>query len=154
MASLVDNLFIIVEKQKNCLEELLILSKAKKDLIVKNDIENLSKMTAAESTIVSRNTKLDKEREEIVLDIATVLAENSEELTLTKIITLINDEKDKNRLTLIKDELEQILKDLKKQNDQNNELIQVSLDNIEFSMNIIREVGDKTEPKRIVDTIN
>lgn len=154
MASLIDNLFSVIDSQKNCLDELLILSRAKKDLIVKNDIENLGKITAAESSIVAKNTKLDKAREEITVDIATVLAENAKELTLTKIITLINDEKDKERLLKLKEEVEDILKNLKTQNEQNNELIQVSLDNIEFSMNVIREVGDKQEPRRIIDTIN
>ncbi|MCL2611106.1 MAG: flagellar protein FlgN [Defluviitaleaceae bacterium] len=152
MASLVDNLLNTVNEQKTCLEELLVLSQAKRDLIVNNDIENLQKMTAAESAIVAKNQKLDREREEIVKDIATVLAENSEELTLTKISELITDDNDKQKLISARDGIEEILKDLKRQNDQNHELITVSLDYIEFSMNVLRENDLMQNPKNIVDT--
>ena len=152
MASLVDNLLNTVNEQKNCLGELLVLSEAKKDLIVNNDIENLQKMTAAESAIVAKNQKLDKEREEIVKDIATVLAENAEDLTLTKISELITDDKDKLKLINARDEIDEILQNLKRQNDQNHELITVSLDYIEFSMNVLRENDLMQNPKNIVDT--
>jgi acyl-CoA reductase-like NAD-dependent aldehyde dehydrogenase len=152
MASLIDNLLIRVNEQKSCLEELLILSSAKRDLIVNNDIENLQKMTSAESAIVAKNQKLDKEREEIVKDIATVLAENAEELTLTRISELITNDEDKQNIIKARDEINTILIDLKRHNDQNNELINVSLDYIEFSMNVIRENDLMQNPKNIVDT--
>ncbi|MCL1925122.1 MAG: flagellar protein FlgN [Defluviitaleaceae bacterium] len=152
MASLIEDLLYTLGEQKTCLEELLILSKAKRDLIVNNDIENLQSMTAAESAIVAKNQKLDKTREDITADIATVLAEDAKELTITKIAELINDDKDKESLTKARDELDGILKDLKRQNDQNHELINVSLDFIEFSMNVIRENDMLEGAKNILDT--
>ena len=142
MASLIEELIGTLKKQMQNYEELLILSQEKKGIVIRNDIEMLQKITAAENTIIGRNQKLEHKRELCVKDIATVLNVNSKQLTITKIAELIKNQKEYSELVAIRDDLKKVLGDLKVKNDQNQALINSSLDYINFSVNAIRSGGN------------
>lgn len=163
MASLIEELLATLEEQKENYADLLVLSEEKINVIAKNDIEMLTKITKAESVIVGSNQKLDKKREECVKNIGIVLNHNPDELTLTKIANLINNLDEKSAILKIKDELEKILVSLKSKNEINNQLIESSLDYVDFSVNLMRqaakgevtlsEIGEiKQDNKNLYDT--
>lgn len=145
MASLTEELITILKSQMKNYEELLILSEEKKSVIMKNDIDMLQKITAAENTIIGRNQKLENKREECIKDIALVLNQDFKELTITKILELIKNQKEYNHLLSIRDKLKEILDSLKVQNDQNKTLIESSLDYVDFSVNLLRADSSKDQ---------
>lgn len=145
MASLIDELIITLKDQVRNYEELLILSEEKKSIIMKNDIETLQKVTAAESTIIGRNQRLENKREECVKNISIVLNQDFKELTITKISELIKNQKEYDELVKTRNNLKEVLESLKVRNDQNKTLIESSLDYIDFSVNLIRSDGSKDQ---------
>lgn len=138
MASLIEDLINTLKEQLVNYEELLILSEEKRATVIRNDIETLQKLTAAENTIIGRNQRLETKREECVKNIAIVLNTNYKELTITKIAELIKNQQEYNELIKVKEDLKETLKSLKAKNDINKTLIESSLDYIEFSVNIMR----------------
>jgi flagellar biosynthesis/type III secretory pathway chaperone len=145
MASLVEELITILKQQKQSYDELLILSNEKKSIILKNDIDTLQKITAAESTIVGRNQKLDQKREECVKNIGTVINRNPKELTITELAIVLKAQNETEELIRLRDGLKIVLEELKLKNDQNRQLLESSLDYVNFSVNLIR---GKTEGGR------
>lgn len=141
MASLIEELISTLKDQKTYYEELLILADEKAKVVKENNIATLQKITSAETIIVGKNQKLDVKREEIVKNIGIVLNHNPEELTLTKIVELISDEKEKEQITKLRDDLRKTLEALKLRNDENQVLIETSLDHIEFTVNLLRSQG-------------
>jgi flagellar biosynthesis/type III secretory pathway chaperone len=139
MASLIEELITLLKNEKENYEQLLVLAEEKVKIITSNDIEMLQKITAAESTIIGRNQKLDQKREQCVKSIGIVLNRNPEELTLTVIAEILPNKDESESLTKIKNELKTVLEALKLKNEQNHKLIESSLDYIDFSINLIRQ---------------
>ena len=138
MASLIEDLMATLATQKENYEQLLILSEEKINLITKQDIDTLQKITAAESTIIGRNQRLDQKREECVKNIGVVLNRNPKELTLTEIASILPNKEESDKVIELRDQLYDILQALKIKNDQNQKLLESSLDYIDFSINLIR----------------
>lgn len=91
MAGMTGQLVEILTEQTERYEELLGLANEKRDVIIANDIEGLQKINHLENLVVSQNQKLEKKRIALVADMALVLDQKEEDLTLTKIIELMKD---------------------------------------------------------------
>ncbi len=79
-------------------------------------------------------------------DIALVLNKKSEELTVKTLISLLDgQEKEQSELIKIHDELGRNLKDIQFFNDMNKNLIEQSLDMIEFDLNIYKSMYQAPE---------
>lgn len=138
MASLIEEIITTLNSQNTHYEEILILAEEKSKIIKNQDIETLQKVTSAETAIIGKIQKLEIKREEIVKNIAIVLNQKYEELTISKIAEIINNEDDKANLLEVKSKLKQTLETLKKKNELNKGLLQSSLDYVDFSVNVIR----------------
>ncbi len=137
MASLIESLINILKDQSINYEQLLIISKEKRNCIINNDINDLKDIISAENNIIGKNQKLEIKREKIISDISNVLNQERESLTLTKILELIKNQKEYSTLLEVKNNLRNILDDLKYYNDQNKLLIESSLEYIDFSINVV-----------------
>ena len=73
MASLMENLIDVLERENTEYANLLALSLRKTPVIVSEDLKELAKITDEEQIIVSRINHLDTERNETINDIANVL---------------------------------------------------------------------------------
>ena len=62
MASLMENIIEVLEKENAEYRTLIQLSEEKTPIIIKGDLENLNRITEAEQVIVARIQKLEKER--------------------------------------------------------------------------------------------
>ena len=138
MAGLIDSLIDILEEQHTIYENLVGLGKEKKGVIIKNEIEELQKISSLENTLISQNNKLDKNRIIAFQDIAGVLNLDIEELTLTKLSEIIKGKPEYTRLVEITNKLKNILEELKQVNFENKQLIESALEFVEYSMNIYR----------------
>lgn len=146
MASLIDELINTLNSENDEYEKLLELAKRKGDIIVARDIAGLEKITDEEQIVVSRIGTLDSHREEITKDIANVLNKDVESLKISVLIGLLgktpNEQK---RLSQIHDKLKTTVSLVRMLNDSNKQLIDQSLEMVEFDLNMIRSMRQAPE---------
>ena len=138
MAGLLSDLLDILEIQAQSLNELLLLSKEKTDVLVENDSAQLKKITELEMILSSRYSKLDKNRKQIMDDIALVLNIDENPPTLTAILKVIEGQKEAETLSKLIDSLLKTAEDLKTQNERNEMLITNAIDYLDFTVNVIK----------------
>jgi len=140
LAGLINELINTLEKQKEVYLKLLDTAFEKKQIIIKNNIEELQLITDKENTLIGKALKLDKERMQYFEDIAFVLNKDKNKMTLSYLVEIMKGQSEYEELLNIKNELFDILKKLKKINDQNQDLIDYSLEYVEYSVNLLRSV--------------
>jgi len=138
MPGLMENLLDIMAQQAENYENLLGLSKEKKDVIVSNDIKDLQTITALENTLAGKHQRLEKKRAEVVKDIANVLGRKEADITFSALLEMLEGKPDHPRMEEIVERIRKIIPELKSSNDLNKQLIDNSLAYIEFTMNAIR----------------
>ena len=139
MASLMEDLISILEQEDSLYEDLLKLSMSKTPVLISGDLEALSRITEDEQEIVNKVNALDKKREEGMKDIANVLGKDVKTLKLTDLIEILrNRPAEQNRLAAIYDKLSDTIGQMKRTNEQNRELIESSLEMVQFDMNVLQ----------------
>ena len=101
MASLIDTLIDTLEKENKEYESLLELGLEKTGIIIRNDVDELSRMVEKEQLVVERIIALEKKRTEASNDIADVLNKDVKTLTLTRLIELLSSQPKERDLSLI-----------------------------------------------------
>ena len=94
MASLMDNLVEVLEQENAWYEKLVSLSKDKKQAIIQADIAALEGITGQEQDISSELRNLDIRRDAVLKDMADVLGKSMEEMTVTKLIGYLDQQKE------------------------------------------------------------
>ena len=146
MASLMENLIDVLDRESKEYEGLLQLSQKKKPIIVSGNLENLQKITDEEQVLVSRIAGLEKERAEITADIANVLNRDVADLKLTALIQMMEPRPtERRKLEEVHDRLRDAVRDLQRINEQNSELLQNALEMVEFELNLLQ--ASKTAPE-------
>ena len=152
MASLIEDFIETLDKEESEYRQLLEISKRKTPVIIKGDIEALSQITDEEQIVVDRISHLDKHRQDVLGDIATVLNKDVQTLKVPYVIDLLaGQEKEQKQLKAVYDKLKVTLQEMQQVNDQNRNLIQLSLDMVQFDMNLVQamkqgpETGDYTK---------
>lgn len=141
MASLIDELIDVLDKEEKEYQDLILLSRQKTPVIVKGDLDKLQKITEAEQYVVGRVTKLEKKRTEVTKDIAIVLGKDEESIKLIDIIDLLQSQPEVQRkLIEVYERLKVTMQEIKTVNDLNKSLITDSLEFIEFNLNLVRGV--------------
>ena len=141
MASLMENLISVLEEEGKAYEELLELSMKKTPIIVGGDLEGLQKITDEEQMIVARINRLDAKREEVTRDIANVLNKDVTKLKLADIIHLLSQRPvEQKLLAAAHDKLKEVVGQMTRINEQNRDLIQRSLEMVEFDLNLIQSM--------------
>ena len=139
MASLMEDLISILEQEDSLYEDLLKLSMSKTPVLISGDLEALSRITEDEQEIVNKVNALDKKREEGMKDIANVLGKDVKTLKLTDLIEILRSRPaEQNRLAAIYDKLSDTIGQMKRTNEQNKELIESSLEMVQFDMNVLQ----------------
>lgn len=146
MASLMENLIEVLNKQYTEYERLLVLSEQKTPVIVKGDLENLAKITDEEQNVVAIVNQYDKEREEVMKDIANVINKDVEGLKINDLARMLSSRPEEQRmLTEIQDKLRSVAVRMKRVNEQNKELLENSLEMIAFDMNLLQAMKQAPE---------
>ncbi len=139
MASLIDELISILEEECNVYQQLIPISEEKSQIIVKNDLTSLQDITSKEQTAISRINALERKRDQVMVNIRTVINRKTGEFTLKTLIELMEKQpKEQKALSLIHDNLKNTIQRLVEINNRNKSLIQQSLEMIEFNMNFIQ----------------
>lgn len=139
MASLMENLIDVLDKESSEYEVLLGLARKKTPVIVSGNLENLQKITDEEQVLVSRINQLEKKRVEVTADIANVLNKDVETLKLKNLIAMLESRPMEQRaLAEAHDKLQAAVHELKRANEQNRELLNNALEMVEFEMNLLQ----------------
>lgn len=146
MASLMENLMDVLDKESREYEGLLELSMKKTPVIIKGDLEQLQKITDEEQELVSRVHNLDKRRIATTADIANVLNKDVEQLKLPDLIQMLAGRpEEQKRLAQTHERLQNAAHGLQKVNEQNRELIANALELVEFDLTVVQSM--KTAPE-------
>ena len=141
MASLIDILIDTLEKENTEYESLLELGLEKTGIIIRNDVEELSRMVEKEQLVVERIIALEKKRTEASNDIADVLNKDVKTLTLTRLIELLSSQKkERDALVSIHDRLSLTMKRMVEVNERNKALLDESMDMLKFEMNLVQSM--------------
>lgn len=159
MASLTEELIIILKEEQKLYESLVPIVKEKTQVIIKNDLQALEKITEKEQEAVDGVNILEKKREEIIGNMGIVLNKDPGTLdlqTLTEILK--NQPEEQQELSILHDNLKKTLKNLMELNSHNKSLIEQSLEMIEFNMNFIQSArmspGNNNYTKRAASAMD
>ena len=146
MASLMEELLDTLEKENAEYENLLALSMKKAPVIVSADLEQLQQITDEEQEIVSRINRLDRVREDCMKQIAGVINKDVNELTLGMVVDIFKRKPvEHKKLADVYDRLKDTVSQMARINNRNRELIQNSLELVQFDMNMLQAM--KTAPE-------
>lgn len=141
MASLMENLMLILENEVSEYENLVVLSTQKTPVIIQGDLNALQKITDEEQIVVGRIQHLERNREEVIGDIANVINKDVNDLKLVNLIEMLRDRpQESERLAKVHDELKDVVHRMERVNEQNRELIQNALEMIEFDMTVVQSL--------------
>lgn len=141
MASLMENLIEVLNNESQEYENLLGLSTRKTPVIISGDLDELAKITDEEQDVVSRITRLEAKRQEVFADIANVINKDVKTLLLTDLIQILEQRpEEQQKLAKVHDQLRTVVHAVKRVNEQNRELIQSSLEMVEFDLNMLQSM--------------
>ena len=141
MASLMDNLVEVLEQENTWYEKLVSLSKDKKQAIIRADIAALEDITGQEQDISSELRNLDIRRDAVLKDMADVLGKDMEEMTITKLIGYLDQQKEEQeRLSKIRAKLLSSGNEMHEWNMRNQALLQQALEMVEFDLTLFKSM--------------
>ncbi len=136
-----ENLIEVLKSESSEYEGLLELSKQKTSCIVKADLEELQKITDEEQEWLTRLHHLEKKRVETTADIANVLNKDVTTLKLTNLIDMLAARPaEQKQLSDAVERLQSVVREMQAVNERNRELIQHSLELVEFDMNLLQSL--------------
>ena len=131
----------ILEEEAEIYKQLIPVTNEKTRIIIKNDLALLQEVTAREQAEVDRINFLEHRREQVILNIKTVLNIRPKALNLETLINMLAKQpKEQKALSLLRDTLKENIDRLVEINSRNKILIDQSLEMIEFNMNVINDV--------------
>lgn len=142
MENLWEKLIGILEEENILYKDILALSRHKTGTIVEGKVSELEQLTKVEQRMMISIGNLEQQREAAVEGLTRHLNIPAEELNISLAVEQVGEGLG-NRLNVLKLEISEILKELKKVNDLNSQLIERSLEYIDFSMNLI--AGNSSE---------
>ncbi len=146
MASLIEELIDTLNKENSEYEKLLELSRRKSAVIVSRDIPALEKITDDEQNVMTTIGKLDAKREQVTRDIADVINKDVESLKLSVLIELLAKQpKEQKALSDVHDRLKVTVDSVRRINESNRQLIEQSLEMVEFDLNMARAMRQAPE---------
>ena len=146
MASLMENLISVLETEASEYEILVGLSTKKTPVIIQGDLAALEQITDEEQIVVGRIQHLERQREEVIGDIANVINKDVEQLKLANLIEMLKERPEESeKLASVHDKLKDVLHRMERINEQNRELIKNAMEMVEFDLNVIQSL--KTAPE-------
>lgn len=146
MASLMDNLVEVLEEENTQYEQLVELSKEKKEAIVKADVQKLEEITAQEQEISSRLRNLDVRRDSVLKDMSDVLGKDFKEMTITRLIGYLDQQpKEQARLSEIRAKILETGNQMQQWNKRNEALLNQALEMVEFDLTLFKSMRQAPE---------
>ena len=146
MASLLENLIEILDRENTESETLVVLSDRKTPVIIQGDIDTLGSITEQEQEIVGRIQNLEKQRTEALADIANVVNRDVETLKLINLIQMLAKRPEQQQqLTEVHGKLRSTIDRLKELNEKNQMLLGDAMEMVDFNLRMLQ--GLKSAPQ-------
>lgn len=141
-----DNLLDVLNEEESQYRELINLSNEKKDVLIHADIGRLQQITEAEQNITDDLHNLEAKRRSIVSDMAVVLRRDEGELTVEKMIEILDKQpEEKEKLAEVRKRLRNTLDEMIRVNTQNQILIKQAMEMVEFDLTLFRSMRQAPE---------
>lgn len=139
MASLMEELITTLDTEDLLYRQLIPVEEEKTRAIIANDLESLRKITEQEHELVDRTSAQEHKREQIAIDIATVLGMDPKTITLDQIAEALKGQpEDQKKLQEVHDRLKKTVERLQDLNEKNKVLLKEAMEMVQFNMNVIR----------------
>lgn len=140
MSKLIDQLVLALNKEQEIYEEVIALSKDKQLAIVNNDLQMLQIIMKKEKTYSISLVKLEEIRSktinQLVKDYSLV------EISVLSDLYPFMGDREVRTIDNIRTKLVNTVKILGQKNDLNRQLLEQSIDQIEFDLNLLTQVGE------------
>lgn len=142
MNKVIEELCNVLQSELDVYKSELNIAERKKKQVIDNNLTEMKKINNEEQNVFYKIVDLEDKRKKITKIIAESLNVNSQDLTISEIINLSNenmliDSKLLLELSNLKQELSDLINEIKKANDLNKKLIDSSLEYIDFSINLM-----------------
>ena len=146
MASLMDDLALVLESEVEQYKKLVALSEAMRDALVISDVSAVEQITADQESVANDLQALEGERVRIMNDMALVLNRKPEELKVSALEESIGHQPQlQERLRNVRMELTKTMEELKRRNQSNQALLRQSMELLEFDLNLFRSMRQAPE---------
>ena len=146
MASLMDNLVEVLEKENGEYEKLVELAQQKKKALVKSDIAELERVTEQEQEVSGALRNLEIRRDAVLKDMSDVLGKQFEEMTITRLIGYLEQQpKEQERLSKVRAKILTTGNRLQESNRRNEELLNHALEMVEFDLTLFKSMRQAPE---------
>lgn len=146
MASLMDDLLGVLESEEKGYRDLIVLAQEKRQVIIDADITRLEEITEKEQVIADMLHNQELKRVAVLSDMAVVLGQNAEELTVEKMIDILSKQpEEQEKLIDCRMRLRAALDEMKKWNEQNQVLLQNALEMVEFDLTLFKSLRQAPE---------
>lgn len=140
MSKLTEQLLLVLNKEQEIYDQVILLSNEKQNAIVQNDIKSLEKIVEKEKTFSISLVKLEEIRTKVINQL--VKEYNLMEVnTLSDLYPFFSD-KEVRQVDAVKTKLVNTVSILGQKNELSRKLIEQSLSQIEFDLNLLTTVGD------------
>lgn len=146
MASLMDDLALVLESEVEQYKKLVALSEAMRDALVISDVSAVEQITADQESVANDLQALEGQRVHIMNDMALVLNRKPEELKVSALEESIGHQPQlQERLRNVRMELTKTMEELKRRNQSNQALLRQSMELLEFDLNLFRSMRQAPE---------
>ena len=146
MASLMEELLNVMEQENEGYKKLLVFSEAKKEAVIKAQLADLEAITANEQETADVLKNLENKRTRILKDMSVVMGKDSEMLTVTQIIELLEKQPaEQEKLRVARDILVETAQKMHVANEQNENLIRQALEMVEYDLTLVKSLKQAPE---------
>lgn len=146
MASLVEELIVVMETEEKLYQKMVELGEKKKKILIQADIPALDALTVQEQAVSDELIAQINRQGKVLGDIADVLGRSEQKITVTKLIKLMESQKEaKEQLMCAKDRLLAAANQLKELNQQNEKLLKQAIEITEFDITLLRSMRQAPE---------
>ncbi|OEF97705.1 flagellar protein FlgN [Desulfuribacillus alkaliarsenatis] len=129
----------ILSEQLTLHEKLLTLSQDKKTILIEGSLPKLEKIIKEEHNLIQESRHLEKDRNAMIQQLAESLKIAPDNVTISFLIEVVQEDIAKQRLSSLKEKLEEVLKELSQVNQLNAKLLKQSLEYIQTTMESITD---------------
>ncbi|MCJ8012759.1 flagellar protein FlgN [Paenibacillus sp. KQZ6P-2] len=142
--SSVTNIISELESLNKIYEELLSTAQSKKVAIINNDITELTQLMTRENRLLKQTEHIEELRKESLMALLEEKGIRTKlNLNISEVSRLVFDPKERKDLLEIRDTLVRNTQQLKKENEIIHQLIEQSMQFIDFSLNILVDTEDE-----------
>jgi hypothetical protein len=140
MSKLTEQLLLVLNKEQEIYDAVILLSNDKQDAIVNNNIEELSRIVEKEKTYSISLVKLEEIRTKVISQL--VKDYNLVDINILSDLYPYMSEQEVRKVDHVKKKLTNTVSILSQKNELSKKLIEQSIDQINFDLNLLTQVGE------------